>query len=411
MAGSNIFIAKRKGQRTHVFLRAYRKEALEGVEYTFNAEGVDRLLLAQDPESFAYAVASFYPLSLEPLCKLEANKQPRKQTVRSFRSSSQSTYEFIDESVLMEEFTGIKDDGTELNKSSLKRAAKDLDALRDGNFERFLAENAFADTDYVVVEPVLDWTAAKALVGNIVLFQAYSNADVDSLDFDEVATHNGYWVYGKAFDKRIKERAKQFTYNAAWRKETVGGMIAEAFDPDSQYCNDPLLSQYFNWDNHINSANDMNHLKNSEHIFFKGAESISGQALSLFAKARREVVDRSLYLVADLSCTEEEIAHDFVAAVCKTTQQLSSRKEGKPLGWDYDLSVGADQAATPKPVFHSQIAELIYDVAFHDEGLQAAVCKNCGRPMLNQAGTKPRQFCRASCKTTYSTVRRATQDD
>lgn len=412
MASSNIFIAKRKGQRAHVFLRAYRKEALENVEYTFNADGVDKLLLAQDPESFTYAVAGFYPLSLEPLCELEISKQPRKQTVRSFRDVAKKYYEFIDESILMEEFTGIKDDGTELNKSSLKRAAKDLDAMREDNFERFLVENAFSDADYVVVEPVLDWTAVKALIGNIVLFQAFSNADADSLNFDEVATHNGYWVYGKAFDKCIKERVKQFIYNAAWRQETVGGAIAEVFDSTSQYCNNPLLSQYFDWEIHkLNAGSNKNHLRNSDHFCFKGSESVSGQALSLSAKARREVIDRSLYLVADLSCSEHEIAHDFVSAVIKTTLELRSHKERKPLGWEYDFSVGADQDATPKPMFKSQISELIYDVTFHNEHLQAAVCKNCGRPMLNQVSTKPRQFCRASCKTTYFTARKAAQDD
>jgi hypothetical protein len=412
MANGNIFIAKRKGQRTHVFLRAYRKEALEDVEYTFNADGVDKLLMAQDPESFAYAVASFYPLSLEPLCAIEINKLPRKQTVQSFRNSAQNVYEFIDEALLMEEFTGIKDDGTELNKSSLKRAAKDFDAMRGGNFERFLIENAFSDFDYVVAEPILDWTAAKALLSNIVLFQAFANADANSLNFDEIATHNGYWVYGKVFDKRIKERVKQFVYNASWRNETVGGLIAEVFDPTSQYCNDPLLSQYCEWELHkLNVTNNKCRLKNSEHICFKGAQSINGQALSFFAKARREVVDRSLYLVADLSCSEPELAHEFASAVIKTTMELKSYKKGKPLGWEYDFSVSVEQAATPKPIFYSQIAELIYDVAFHKENLQSVVCKGCGRPMLNQVSTKPRQFCRASCKTTYCTAHKADHND
>lgn len=408
---SSIFIAKRKNERTHVFLRAYRRKALTEVDYGFPSDSIDKLLLAQDPESFTYAVSDFYPLSIEPLCKREAKSQPRKQTVKEFRANCESLYEFVDDAALLEEYTGVKDDGTELNKSSLKRAVKKFDAMRGGSFMRHLSDNAFADDDYVVAEPVQDWTAAKAFMSNVVLFQAYSNREIKGLDFEETATHNGYWVYGRAFDKRIKERVKQFTYNSEWRNETVGEILADSLKSDNAYSSDPLLSKYFQWETHaINSGKDVNHLRNSQHIRFKTANSISGEPLSLFARGRKAVTDRSLYLAADLDCSEEEIAHDFIEAVLSTTQELESN-DGLPLGWEYDLSTAAEQADMPGVVFHSQWAQLIYKVAFHPHDVKAAICKNCGRPMLNKSGSKPRQFCRPSCKTAYSIARKADSDD
>ena len=402
MIGNSIFIAKRKNERAHVYLRAYRRETLAKVDYAFSSDSLDKLLLAQDPESFTYAVSDFFPLSLEPLCTCETKSMPRKQTVKQFQANCESLYEFIDETVLIEEYTGVKDNGAELNKSSMKRAVKKFDAVRDGKFLRYLDDNAFSDNDYVIAEPVQDWTAAKAFMSNIVLFQAYSNNEAEELDFDEVATHNGYWVYGKAFDKRIKERVKQFTYNSAWRNETVGEMVRDIRKSDYACCSSPLLSKYFNWDTHaINSGKDVNRLQNSNHIYFKTAQSVFGEPLSFFPKARRAVTDRSLYLVADLDCSEIEIAHDFVNAVLLTTQNLKSEKN-VPLGWKSDFTVAAEQADKPRTIFLSQWSQLVYEVAFHPHDVKATVCKNCGRPMLNQPGSKPRLFCRPSCRTAFA---------
>lgn len=406
MAGNGIFIAKQKNERTHVFLRAYRREALDKVDYSFSADALDKFLLAQDPESFTYAVSDFYPLSLEPLCKREMKTRPRKQTVKQFRANCESFYEFIDDAVLMEEYTGVKDDGTELNKSSLKRAVKEFDAVRSGNFLHYLSDNAFAENDYVVAEPVQDWTAAKAFVSNIILFQAYIGNEVVSLDFDEVTTHNGYWIYGKAFDKRIKERVKQFTYNSEWRNETVGEMLVDLFNSETAYFSNPLLSKYFDW----KDKEQKNRLRNSAYIHFKAAPSVFGEPLSLFAKGRKAVTDRSLYLVADLDHPEKEIARDFIKAVLLTTQELKS-ENNKPLGWEYDYASALDEPSNPDVVFHSQWSQLIYEVAFHPQDVKAAVCKNCGRPMLNRAGSKLRQFCRPSCKTAYSNAHRGGSND
>lgn len=406
MAGNVIFIAKRKNERTHVFLRAYRREALAKSDYAFSADALDKFLLAQDPESFTYAVSDFYPLSIEPLCKREKKTRPRKQTVKQFRANFESFYELIDEAVLMEEYTGVKDDGTELNKSSLKRAVKEFDAVRNGNFLHYLSDNAFAENDYVVAEPVQDWTAAKAFVSNVILFQAYIGNEAVSLDFDEVTTHNGYWIYGKAFDKRVKERVKQFTYNSEWRNETVAEMLGEMSKPDFEHYSDPLLSKY----RKRGDSSKPTPLLNSEHIRFKAAPSVFGEPLSFFAKARRAVTDRSLYLIADLGCPEKEIARDFIKAVLLTTQELES-ENGKSLGWEYDYASALDEADKPAVVFHSQWARLAYEVAFHSKDVRAAVCKNCGRPMLNRTGSKLRQFCRPSCKTAYSVAHKAGNND
>ena len=407
MAGNGIFIAKRKRERTHVYLRAYRREALAKADYAFSIDSLDKFLLAQDPESFTYAVSDFYPLSLEPLCKRETKSRPRKQTVKQFRANCESFYEFIDEAVLMEEYTGVKDDGTELNKSSLKRAAKEFDAVRNGNFLHYLSDNAFADNDYVLAEPVQDWTAAKAFVSNIVLFQACIGDKTKSLDFNEMTTHNGYWIYGKAFDKRIKERVKQFTYNSEWRNETVGEMLGELRKSDFEHYTDPLFSKYLKWD----SSKMLNHLQNSEHIRFKAAPSVFGEPLSFFAKARRAVTDRSLYMVADLDCTEREIALDYINALLVTTQELKS-ENGKALGWETDYVDSAlNEADRPGVTFYSQWARLVYEVAFHPQDVRATVCKNCGRPMLNRTGSKLRQFCRPSCRTAYSSEHKGDAND
>lgn len=37
--------------------------------------------------------------------------------------------------------------------------------------------------------------------------------------------------------------------------------------------------------------------------------------------------------------------------------------------------------------------------------------QNCGRPTLNQSGSKPRQFCRPSCRTAYSVAHKSIDDD
>ena len=411
MAGQNIFIAKRKNERTHVFLRAYRKEALSDIDCAFSADSLDKLLLAQDPESFANAVSSFRPLTIEPLCKMEAKSRPRKWTVVNFRDEYEACYEPVDEAILIEELTGVKGDMRELNKSSLKRIAKGLDATRDDSFIRHLSDNAFADDDYVIAEPVLDWTTAKAFVGNIVLFQAYLGNETRRLDFSEVTTHNGNWVFGKAFDKRVEERVKQFVYNSYWRTETVRGMLRDSLRSDQAHSSDPLLSKYFDWSLHsMDNGKGVNRLRNSEHIYLKNAQQISGERLPLFAKARTAVFDRSLYLTADIDCSERVLAQDFIRAVLLTTQELVS-ENGVKLGWEYDLSAAADQADRPKVIFRSQWAQLVYDVAFHPQDTKAVVCKNCGRPMLNQQSSRFRQFCRPSCRTSYSAAHKAVKND
>ena len=397
MAGNNIFIAKQKNKRTHVFLRAYRQEALAKVDFAFSTDTLDKFLLAQDPESFTYAVSNFYPLSLEPLCKRELKTRPRMQTVKQFRANCDSFYEAIDEVVLMEEYTGVKDNGIEINKASLKRAVKGFDAIRNDSFLRYLSDNAFAENDYVIAEPVQDWTAAKAFVSNIILFQAYIGNKAVSPTSDEVALHNGYWLFGKVFDERITERVKQFVYNPEWRNKTARDTPTDLFSSETANFSNPLLSKYFDW----SDEDSKNHLRNSTHIHLKATPSIFGEPFSFFPKAHKAVTDRSLYLVADLDCSEIEIAHDFINAVLLTTQKLKSEKN-VPLGWKSDFTVAAEQADKPRTIFLSQWSQLVYEVAFHPHDVKATVCKNCGRPMLNQPGSKPRQFCRPSCRTAFA---------
>ena len=397
MAGNSIFIAKRKNERTHVLLRAYRREALAKVNYDFTPDALDKLLLAQDPESFVYAVSDFHPLSLFPLCEREAKTRPRKQTVRQFRADCKSFYESIDGAVLMEECTGLKDDGTELNKSSLKRAVREFDAVRNGAFLCYLSDNAFTEDDYVVAEPVQDWIAAKAFVSNIIRFQAYLGNDAVDLDFEDMPAHNGCWIYGKSFDRNIRERARQFSYNPGWHGGNAGEAAADLFDPETVSSSNPLLSKYLDQ----RDEGPTKRLRNSIHIRFKAAQGIFGEPLSLFAKGRKSVTDRSLYLVADLDCPAMEIALDYINALLLTTEGLRSENDAA-LGWEADYIASAlNEADRPGVTFYSQWARLVYYAAFHPQHVKAGVCKNCGRPMLNHTGRKLRQFCRPSCRTAY----------
>lgn len=93
-------------------------------------------------------------------------------------------------------------------------------------------------------------------------------------------------------------------------------------------------------------------------------------------------------------------------AVLTTTRDLAS-EDGSPLGWEYDFSAGAAQSEAPGVRFHSQWARLVYEAAFHPKEVRAAVCKHCGRPMLNQPGGKARQFCCPSCKTAHCVAHKA----
>lgn len=411
MTNNSIFIAKRKSERTHVFLRVYQKSELENPDYAFDIASVDKLLLAQDPESFIDAVSEFYPLCLKPLCKRECIRRPRLVEVREFRANAQGFYGRVDGSLLIEEYTGLKDDGTEINKNSLKRAIEKHDAMRDENILQYLESNDFADTDLIVVEPVQDWTAAKAILSNLVLSQAYLTASAAGLNFDEVTTHNGYWVYGKPFDKRINERVKQFTYNSFWKTETAGELLADAFRRDSAFSANPLLSKYIRREVHaLNVGADESWLRNSEHILLKTSPRISGEALSLFKKARKAVIDRSIYLTADARLDDETIAVDFIRAIVNTTRELTSEDE-EPLGWEHDDVAAAINRANRATIFHSQWARLVYDTAIHEEGVKPTVCKHCGRPMLNHTGCKLRQFCRFSCKTKHCNERKSARNN
>lgn len=384
MAKKNIFIAKWKGEQTHVFLRAYRREALRNVDYSFSSDYSDELLLAQDPESFICAVGNFHPLSLKPLCKQEELFVPRMRTVKEFDADFERLYEPIDAAVLMEDLTGVRDDGAELNKSSLRRAAKEFDAVKDGGFMHYLKHCAFAEDDYVVAEPVRDWVFAKAVLSNIVLFQVYYGVVDDESVLAAIARRNGCWVFGKAFDKREEERAKLLTAK----------LTAVAASP--------LQCRYFDMAQGAEGAA----LRNALRVRLKSADQLKDDPLSLFTNGRRAVVERAAYLVADADRPGKEIARDFVNGVLLTTQELRS-ENGEPLGWEYDYASALDETDGPAAVFHSQWARLVYEVAFHHGDVKASVCKNCGRPMLNQPVSKPRQFCRPSCKTAYCVAHKA----
>ena len=179
--------------------------------------------------------------------------------------------------------------------------------------------------------------------------------------------------------------------------KTARDTPTDLFSSETANFSNPLLSKYFDW----SDEDSKNHLRNSTHIHLKATPSIFGEPFSFFPKAHKAVTDRSLYLVADLDCSEIEIAHDFVNAVLLTTQKLKSEKN-VPLGWKSDFTVAAEQADKPRTIFLSQWSQLVYEVAFHPHDVKATVCKNCGRPMLNQPGSKPRQFCRPSCRTAFA---------
>lgn len=401
MAANDIFIAKRKGARSHVFIRAYKRGALEAADCSLAPESLDQLLLAQSPESFVYAVAAFLPLSPEPLCKAEVSRWPRLMTVRQYAKRRKALFEPIDEAVLLEECTGLKDGGSELNKSSLHRAAITFDAERDGSFDQYVSDNAFDDDDVVVIEPVLDWAAARALASNMVLFQAL-------LENSKVTPDSaGPGPYGNWLEKGAGDRIRQFSYNPAWRsRESLGKYALDGLLGGSDADGAPWLAGYFDFSaSSQDGPNGGVKLKGSDYVRFKGAASISGEKLPFTSKARKQVIDRSLYLVADPAPDVRQLARDFMGAVLTATQERTSLN-GKPLGWSFDYGSAAEQPAAPSVVFHSQGARLLYEAAFHGPEFMSAVCKNCGRPMLNRAGSKPRQFCSASCKTTYSNAQR-----
>lgn len=342
---SGLFIAKRKGERSHVFLRIYHHKALVAPDYAFSMDSLDDLLLAYTPERFIRAVNHFFPLSLSSLNERENGACSRVRPAGELLDGGlEGLFEPIDKAVLADELACIND---KLNKSSLARAAKEFDAMRDGALSHYLKGNAPIDDYCVVAEPVRDWVFAKTILSEIVRCQSYASHTTDALGLK--------------------------------RPRTSPPLAANCELANVELVN-PLLSLYFI----SHSAGRTSKMRHSRCIHL---ESAGG----------------TLWLVGEDELCDFENVCDFVDAILSTTRELKSAG-GHPLGWNDDELAATALAERERPGvrFLSQWAGLVYGVAFHPRDVKAAICKNCGRAMLNRKGKKLRQFCRPSCKTAYS---------
>lgn len=170
-----VFVARKNQQRSHVLLRALRREALDGCEWAYSCESVNKLLLARNPEDLVLAAEGLFPLSLNPLSKEEAGSYPRVQTVRQFKLDHEKLYKPVSGESLAHELAMLKEDASKVNMSSLRRLTDSSDAMQAEGFLRFLEGAGYEDDDIVVAEPVQDWLVAKTLLGIIVLSQARTN--------------------------------------------------------------------------------------------------------------------------------------------------------------------------------------------------------------------------------------------
>ena len=400
MINEKVFLAKRKGERTHAYIRLCRKTQVLDKETSVSAETLNEFLLARDPEEFTRSISAFGPLFYSPICKREISDVPRISTVAEFRDSFERRYESPNAEILLEEFTGLKYNWSEENKSATDRTCKTFDALKNNGLLNYLTSE-MNDDDFVVVDTVLDWRTAQTLASCVLLSKAYLDRATAGIGFEEKTVHFGYWMIKPSLlGKKEARPVKQIGFNPGWAEETAIRQLKADLSKDSG-SNNPLLYLFSSFPN-TGSALDAWQLKGSAYIKIKGAESLKGIPLPLLNKARQTVVDRSLFFVADSGCSEETIAKDLLRSILQTTSDLSSAKDGDSLGWSFDYSLIREGSSGPTPVFGSQFARIIYFAAFHGPRYKAEVCWNCERPMLCDTNNKPRHFCRTSCTNAYS---------
>ena len=341
---SGLLIAKRKGEQSHVFLHVCHRKALAKPSYAFSMDSLDDLLLAYTPEQFIRAVEHFSPLSLSPLSERENEVCPRVHPADELLDGGlEEQFEPIDKAVLADELACIND---KLNKSSLARAAKEFDAAKSGALAYYLSGCAPIDDYCVVVEQVRDWVFAKTILEEIVRCQAYASHMTDVLGL---------------------------------KKPRTSVPLAANCELANVELVNPLLSIYF-----------------KRHWAGRTATMRHSRCIHL------DSAGGTLWLVGEDELCDFENACDFVDAILSTTRELKSAG-GRPLGWsDNDFAAALDEGERLAVRFLSQWAALVYGVAFHPCDVKSAVCKNCGRAMLNRKGKKLRQFCRPSCKTLYS---------
>lgn len=386
-----IFVAKKKNRRSHVLLRALRRESLDRREWAFSMEGFNELMLAETPESLVLAAEGLFPLSLNLLGQEEAGSFPRAQTVRQFKRDCGTMYEPISKTELAYELATLKEDVSNPNQRSLKRLAANSDAVRGGAFLRFLETAEYEDDDVVVAEPVQDWLVAKALLWAIVTFQARLN-HAENKEALENLPRSGRWRALEGSEHwDAEQRVRPFAYNS----ESLRLVAAGHLPPDGG-----LLAVHFDLETGT--------MRGSEHVGLLYGDELPSKAKSIYGEWENEAIDRTLFLGASATLTEDQLASDFIRSLLATARNAKSI-DGQSIGWSLDYSSAVMERSAPRATFHSQWSELLYETAFHSNELEAGLCKNCGRPMLVRTHGKKRVLCSDSCRTKFSSHRKEMQ--
>ena len=386
-----IFVAKKKNRRSHVLLRALRRESLDRREWAFSMEGFNELMLAETPESLVLAVEGLFPLSLNPLGQEEAGSFPRAQTVRQFKRDCGTMYEPISKTELAYELATLKEDVSNPNQRSLKRLAANSDAVRGGAFLRFLETAEYEDDDVVVAEPVQDWLVAKALLWAIVTFQARLNHAENKEALENLPRSGGWRALEGSEHWDAEQRVRPLAYNS----ESLRLVAADHLPP-----NGGLLAVHFDLETGT--------MRGSEHVGLLYGNELPSKAKSIYGEWENEAIDRTLFLGASATLTEDQLASDFIRSLLATARNAKSI-DGQSIGWSLDYSSAVMERSAPRVEFHSQWSELLHETAFHSNELEAGLCKNCGRPMLVRTHGKKRVLCSDSCRTKFSSHRKETQ--
>lgn len=368
-----VFVARKNQRRSHVLLRALRREAFDGCEWAYSCESVNKLLLARNPEDLVLAAGSLPPLSMDPLSSEEVRSCPRVQTVRQFKLDHEKLYKPISEEGLAHELAMLKEDASKVNMNSLRRLIDSSDAMQAEGFLRFLEGAGYEDDDIVVAEPVQDWLVAKTLLGIIVLSQARAK-DMESNQAPEEPSGCG-------------KQARSLAYNS----ESLGLVKSGSLPPDGG-----LLALHFDL--------EAGTMRNAEHVKLLQGDELPSSAKPVCGEWEDEAIGRTLFLSASATLTEAQLASDFIRSLLATACDAESA-DGRPIGWSLDYSSAVMERSAPKVTFHSQWSELLYETAFHSNELEAGLCKNCGRPMLVKTRGKRRRFCSDSCRTMFSCSR------
>lgn len=387
-----VFVAKKKHRRSHVLLRAFRHESLDGCEWDCSSESANKLLLARKPEDFILAVGSLLPLSADPLSSEEADFHPRAQTVRQFKLDHENLYEPVSEIELEHELATLKEDASRLNKNSLRRVIDSYDAMRGGAFLRFLETARYEDEDIVVAEPVQDWLVAKTLLGTIVTFQACLNHAEHKETLENLPRSDGRRAFEGSEHWDVEWRARPLAYNS----ESLGLVKSGNLPPDGG-----LLALHFDL--------EAGTMRNAEYVKLLQGDELPSSAKPVCGVWKNETIDKTLFLSASAALTEAQLASDFICSLLTTARNAESAA-GRPIGWSLDYSTAVREGREPKATFHSQWSRLLLETAFHSNKLEAGLCKNCARPMLSKTRGMRRMFCSDSCRVAFTkSYRKETQ--